>query len=101
MKRQACHRQIAIAERHFADADAGLQASTAILRARLGRHGPLAVLGAGAIAGAIAGRLPLGGIVHVTRTLTSVGLFLLRVPFGLWTGAHARRDQGLPAEPTR
>ena len=101
MKRQARRRQLAAAEQRLAQADAGLLASTAILRARLERHGPSALLGAGVATGAVAGMLPLGGVVRLARALTSVGLLLLRVPLGLWAGASARHDRTPPTEPTR
>jgi hypothetical protein len=100
MMRRARQRQLAIAEHRLADAHAGLHASTTRLRARIDRHGPFALLGAGAATGAIAGLLPLGGVMRVVRGLTSVGLFLLRVPTNAWIGALRSHDRTPPADPT-
>jgi hypothetical protein len=98
MTRRARQLHLAVAERNLADAHASLHAATARLRARLDRHGPFALLGAGAATGAVAGLLPLGGVVRIVRGLTSIGLLLLRVPFNAWIGALRMRDQTNPQD---
>lgn len=101
MKRQVRQRAVTVAELRLARTQADLHASTAILRARLERRGPSALLGAGVATGAVAGLLPLGGVMRIARALTNVGLFLLRVPLGLWSGASGAHDRTPPAESTR
>jgi hypothetical protein len=93
MNRRARRRHLAVAERELADAYARLDSSTTRLRVRIASHSPFTLLGIGAATGAIAGRLPLGAITRLTRTLASASLFLLRIPANAWIGAarmHAR-----------
>jgi hypothetical protein len=93
MRRRECQRQLAVAERRLAVASTGLHASMTRLRTRIDRHGPIAVLGAGAASGAVAGMLPLGGVARIARGLASVGLLLLRVPARAWIAASRMHNR--------
>jgi hypothetical protein len=99
MTRRGRQLHLAGAERNLADAHASLHASMARLRARLDRHGPFALLGAGAATGAVAGLLPLGGVARMMRGLTSIGLLLLRVPANAWIGVLRMHDRSNPQDP--
>lgn len=93
MSRRERRCRLAVAERRLADANAGLHASATRLRARIDRHEPIALLGAGAASGVVAGMLPLGGVVRIARGLASVGLLLLRVPAHAWIDALRKNNR--------
>lgn len=101
MRRRERRLRLAIAERRLADATAGLHASTANVRARIHRHGPVALLGGGVAAGAVTGLLPLGGVMRIARGLASVGMLLLRLPVNAWIGALRMHDRSPTEEHAR
>jgi hypothetical protein len=68
---------------------------------RIDRHGPFALLGAGAAAGAVVGLLPLRTIARAARSLTGAALFLLRTPTAAWLGALRMHDRNPPTDRAR
>ena len=93
MNRSTRRHELAAAERQLALANANLHASSARLRARIDRHGPLALLGVGAATGAAAGLLPLGTVARAARASMRAALLLVRPIASVWLGALRMHDR--------
>lgn len=80
-------RECVAAEARLRRAQDGLHAAVAALRSRVDRHGPATIVGIGAAGGAVAGRLPLRGLLRVARIALDASLLLMRLPAGMLAAA--------------
>jgi|GEM_PF-3483967 len=85
------------AEQRLARERARLHASVTLLDARFRRHGPALVVGAGVVAGAMAGRLPWRALLRIGRRVVDASLLVMRMPsmlgvFAAGTAASVARE---------